>query len=201
MWHTCDMIHAYERRIIAGIPEILWYDTFICVTWLICICDIRVTWFMHMSEESLQESLRYCDMTHSFVWHDSFVSVTYVWHDSCIRARNHWRDPWDSIIRWDSFICGTWTIYMHDVTNLCIRHTHDMTHTYEQEIGGIIPEILWCDTFIRVTWLICICDIYVTRLVHTCDMSHSYIQPIAFGVSPQLNLQSQSHWSLFNATW
>ena len=28
-----------------------------------------------------------------------------------------------------------------------------------------------------------------------------YIQPIAFGVSFNLNLQSQSHWSLFNGTW
>ena len=27
-----------------------------------------------------------------------------------------------------------------------------------------------------------------------------YIQPIAFGVSFNLNLQSQSHWSLFNGT-
>jgi len=27
------------------------------------------------------------------------------------------------------------------------------------------------------------------------------VQPIAFGVSPQLNLQFQSHWSLFNGTW
>ena len=27
------------------------------------------------------------------------------------------------------------------------------------------------------------------------------MQPIAFGVSFNLNLQSQSHWSLFNGTW
>ena len=27
------------------------------------------------------------------------------------------------------------------------------------------------------------------------------VQPIAFGVSLNLNLQSQSPWSLFNGTW
>jgi len=27
------------------------------------------------------------------------------------------------------------------------------------------------------------------------------VQFIAFGVSSHLNLQSQSHWSLFNGTW
>ena len=40
----------------------------------------------------------------------------------------------------------------------------------------------------------------------SCLMSHFsrlifHIQPIAFGVSCNLNLQSQSHWSLFNGTW
>ena len=39
----------------------LWHDQFICVTWLI-----------HM-----------CDMTHSYVWHDSFSGAgCHVWHDS-----------------------------------------------------------------------------------------------------------------------
>ena len=28
-----------------------------------------------------------------------------------------------------------------------------------------------------------------------------YLQPLAFGVSFILNLQSQSHWSLFDGTW
>ena len=30
---------------------------------------------------------------------------------------------------------------------------------------------------------------------------HIYTQPIAFSVSCNLILQSQSHWSLFNGTW
>jgi len=35
----------------------------------------------------------------------------------------------------------------------------------------------------------------------TVCVSHSHVQPIAFGVSFNFNLQSQSHWSLFNQTW
>jgi len=30
---------------------------------------------------------------------------------------------------------------------------------------------------------------------------YTYIKPIIFGVSRNLNLQFQSHWSLFNGTW
>ena len=55
----------------------VWHDSFMCVTWLIDVCDtthscvwhdsfvahafICVTWLIHT-----------CDMTHSYVWHDSF---------------------------------------------------------------------------------------------------------------------------------
>jgi len=39
----------------------VWHDSFICVTWLI-----------HM-----------CDMTHSYVWHDSFICVTWFIHRWC----------------------------------------------------------------------------------------------------------------------
>jgi len=33
------------------------------------------------------------------------------------------------------------------------------------------------------------------------DLTSNMVQPIAFGVSFNFNLQSQSHWSLFNGTW
>jgi len=39
------------------------------------------------------------------------------------------------------------------------------------------------------------------RLAVARNAEISNIQPIAFGVSFNLNLQSQSDWSLFNETW
>ena len=47
--HMCDMTHTY-----------VCHDAFICVTWLIHICDMT-TWRTHV-----------CDMTHAYVWHDAF---------------------------------------------------------------------------------------------------------------------------------
>jgi len=65
--------------------------------------------------------IRMCDLTHSYVWQDSFVSVTwlirmcdmtyvcmhmcdviglYVWHDSV------------TCVLCDAFICGTWLIHV-----------------------------------------------------------------------------------------
>jgi len=48
----------------------VWHDSFICVTWLI-----------HM-----------CDVTHSYVWHDSFTYVTYAKWPTWL-GRSHPR-PW-----------------------------------------------------------------------------------------------------------
>ena len=78
------MLRVY--RIIVRSHLHVWHDSFICVTWLI-----------HM-----------CDMTHSYVWHDSFIRVTwlihmcdmtrsYVWYDSFIRVTSH-----------HSFMCVAW---------------------------------------------------------------------------------------------
>ena len=117
----CDMTHSYA-----------WYDSFICLTWHIYICDIpllgyvawpRVTWLTHT-----------CDTTHSFVWHDVFISAVC----PCL-------DVWHDHVRRDSLICVTWLINLRDMTHLyllhvtwCVvwlsvtwlTHTRDMTHSF-----------------------------------------------------------------------
>jgi len=53
-----------------------------------CICmHLYVTQLIHI-----------CDITHSYVWHGSFICVPYMWHDSCI--------------------CVTWLIRMCDTTHI-----------------------------------------------------------------------------------
>ena len=88
-----------------------------------------------------------CDMTHSYVRHDSFIRVTWLMH-TC--------DMTHSYVWHDSFICVTWLI-----------HTCDMTHSYVWHDSFIC--VTWlihtCDmsqSFTCVTWLI-----------HMCGMTHS----------------------------
>jgi hypothetical protein len=70
--------------------------------------------------------------------------------------------------------------HVHDVLTRRIR-TRDTTPSYVQHV-----HMLWHLAFVCATRLIQICNI---------------IQPNAIGVSLNLNLQSQSHWSLFYGTW
>jgi len=70
----------------------IWRDAFICVTWLIHICD----------------------GTHSNVWHDSFLSV--IWLICiCVTWCNHICDMTDSFVWHDSLICMTCLIYLCDM--------------------------------------------------------------------------------------
>jgi len=84
-------------------PAYVWLYSFICVTWLI-----------HM-----------CDMTHSYVRHDSFACAT------------------QSYMRHDFFIYTTWHVHMYIHIHMCCavstaqmhthKHTHTHTHTHTHE--------------------------------------------------------------------
>jgi len=154
--HMCDMTHSDER---------VCHDTFICVTWLIRVCDMthsyvrRVsTSYMCQKHTHTNESCHtyervmfvtpmHCDVTHSYVWHDAFLSViwlmSHIWMSHVIHINESCHTyEWAMLHIWISLLSVTWLIYM------C-----DMTHSY-----------VWHDSFICVTWRI-----------HMCDMTNSYV--------------------------
>jgi len=74
----------------------VWHDSFICVTWLIPMCDMTHSYVWHDAIICVTWRIHMCEMTHSYVWHDSIICVTwrihmcdmshsYVWHDFCTR--------------------------------------------------------------------------------------------------------------------
>jgi len=108
-----------------------------------------------------------CDMTHSYVWHDSFICVTWLIHMCDMTHSSVWHD---------SFICVTWLhllLSRRTWPATWLIHMCDITHAY-----------VWHHSFICVTWLIRMCGmthlyvwqnacICVTWLIHMCDMTHS----------------------------
>ena len=98
------------------------HDSFICATWLIvahmnesCRTYEWVMSHIWMSHEwyalirQISNTLTHdvinlihmCDMTQSYVWHDSFICVTW---------RIHMCDMTHSYVWHDSFICATWNL-------------------------------------------------------------------------------------------
>jgi len=141
----------------------VWHDSFICVTWLIHMCDMTHSYVVHDSficndEINLHHT---CDMTHSYMWHDAFISET--------RPMSMWDRT--------HLYAGTWLVHLYvarhsffcdDETNL--HHTPDMSHLY---VGH--------DSFI--------CGIWHT---HTRDMTHVFV--IKTGLFYQYNTALYPLW-------
>jgi len=127
----------------------------------------RATWLIHM-----------CDMTHSYVWHDSFICVTrlihicdvthsYVWLvHACanlILDRLFERTTWlidvccmtHSYVWRDFFMCVTWFLHMYDMTHSCVWRVI-CVHVRIWYSSACLEE--QHDSFTRVTWLIQLCD-------------------------------------------
>jgi len=142
------------------------------VTWLIYMCTkshthmchdslIHVTWRIHMCDmthRAPHTHRRIChtflwwtvvpvlrDMTHSCVWHDSWICVPCLMH---ICAMIH------SYVCHESFICVKWLVHMCDMTHLYVWHDWFICVTWLIHICDVTHSHVWRDSFICVTWLI-----------------------------------------------
>jgi len=125
----------------------------------VVLADVRWHTHDHRSKRGAHVLVQMCDMTHSYVWHDSCICVTSV--IECVTWLTHVCDTPDSSVWHASSICDmphlsvTWLVRMCDMHHSYVRH----------------------DSFIRVTWLIHMCDMthsYVRHDSFMCDMHHSY---------------------------
>jgi len=118
-------LHSHDQ-----LPVVLllcvWHDSFIWVTWLVCICDM-----MHSCVCHKQLLIHMCGMTHLDVWLDSFTYVTWLIH-MCDMTHSHvWHD---------SSICVTWLI-----------HDSEMTHLNERRDSFIyVPWLMWSSYILRL---------------------------------------------------
>jgi len=104
------------------------------VTWLIHTCDVTHSYMWHDSIICVKWLIHICDMTHSYVWCDSFIYGTRLnricnMTHCCVGTMSL-----SSLRPLKMAVCVTWLIRMYD-----------MTHLYQ-----------WHDSFMCVTWLIAV---------------------------------------------
>ena len=133
-----------------------------------------------------------CDMTYSYVWHDSIICVTWLTHvcdmtHSCVQIYISWTTKeqpvllkcWHVIVQHDSLICVTWLIHIWDLTHSCVWHdslmcvasffiNHQTAIRFSRQLTSHMCDMnhvrVWHDSPTCVTWL-----------THMCDMTHPYV--------------------------
>jgi len=129
---------------------------FIFVTWLVHMCDMTRSYVWHDSFICVTWLIRMCDMTHSYIWHDSIICATWLSH-VCDMTQSH--------VCHDSCICYMWHIHKrqsHSDTFICVSTCVSFTYI-----------CVWHDSSMPVTWLT---EIHMTHL-HTsvCDMTDAHM--------------------------
>jgi len=134
-------------------------------------------------------------MTRSYVWHDSFICVTWLFHMFiCVRSATwcmsmcdssrsaamlidaHWLPH--SYVWHDSFICVIWLVHMCDIPHEHAWHGSFICVTWLVQMCVMTHSHMWHDSFVDVchdsftyvTWLVRRC---VSWLIHICDMTRA----------------------------
>ena len=119
-------------------------------------------------------------MTHSYVWHDSFVCVTWL-----IRMC----DVTHSYVRHDSFVCVTWLIRMCDMNDFYTRHKREGTviRLAAQQNRDPFSYMACHDSFVRVTLLmhplvrlqfVALCAVTDSHMRHDSFLSLTWLIPV-----------------------
>jgi len=116
-----------------------------------------------------------CYMTHSYVWHDLFICVTWLIH-ICDMTHSYVSQDWFICVTWlNSFVCVTWPMRMCDMFSFIYVYVTCSSSWYVY----VTYIIHICDIYVTYSWyvyvfVICICHIYHSYmwhvLIHICDM-------------------------------
>jgi len=148
----------------------VWHDSFMCVTWLIYVCDMTHLRVWHDSFTCVAWLIYVCGMTHLCVWHDSFMCVAWLIYVCDMTHLCVWHD---------SFMCVAWLIYVCGMT-----HCHEYIFMYMYMY--MYARVIMCDVRVMyacVTWHIPVSVCVSIRIciaiyicIFTCDWCVMYVR-------------------------
>jgi len=155
------------------------HDSFICVTWLIYLCDmlhpfegrdspIWGTWLTHLRDVTQYNVGPCCRSGMCAIWL-THVCVTWLIH-VCGMAH--------SCVWHGSFMCVAWLDYMCDMTHSCVTHLCcDMTNSSDlhDSVTCVTRPLHMCGITLSYAWHdSCLCATY---LCHLWDMTQCNVRP------------------------
>jgi len=184
-WHSAKETYTLKEPTNCSHPIAAGRVTRMCVTWLIHVHDMTHSYVWHDSFICVTWLIHMCDMTHSYVWHDLLACVAWLLHECDTTLSRVWHD---SFHVWrDSFMCVTWLIHMCNKTHSNVWHdlficTNESCHTYEVH------------TRARGKWKIE--AVYIScQAYHTYEwvMSHIWMSHVTHGMSHVTHIDASCH--------
>ena len=139
------------------------HDSFICVTWLVDMCDMTRSYVCHDPFICLKWLVHMCDMTHPYVWNDSFICVTKL-ICMCDMTRSFQRTEtlsyeWNYLSFYLFLVCETNHFLCRHFGNdfvfkdLCLRTcVWGLVFKDLRSLVNMTHSHVWPDPFICVTW-------------------------------------------------
>jgi len=125
---------------------------FICETWQRHDWDMIDFWYLSTSAQRprcVTWLISMCDMTHSYVWRDSFTRETRNLHNWDVTYFTYLSTSAQSgsAVRHDSFLCATWPIPMCDMTHSNVWHDLFLCVTWPNHMCDMTHSYVWRDSF------------------------------------------------------
>jgi len=122
-----------------------------------------------------------CDMTHSYIRHDSFICAT--WSFVCATWLIHMCEMIHSCMRHGLCVCATWLIYMCDMAYSYVRHdsihmcnvAHNSSHTLHE--GSSMSQI-WIIPVAQIKKSLYTYDHLCVwhEIIHVCDINDTSVK-------------------------
>jgi len=172
----CTSLFEYLRRFSRPL-NVSWNAL---VSWIYRL-NVSVSSTIHSTNHSTEETDTFND-TCNGLWLYVSVSGVYGWVYPSLEQYIQRKRRIHSMIHSTVYGC------MYSSLQCIVECVSIFNETFHEPFNGR-------DGYIQrhMQWFVVVCPRLWSVSLH--------VQPIAFGVSFHLNLQSQSHWSLFNGTW
>jgi len=161
--HLCAYLHYLYTSIIMTFSHV-WRALFICVTWLIHMCDMTHSYVRHDSFISATWLIHMCDITHLYMWHYSHARTLLLSEPNALGI-----SVFVHVCGVNTFMCigNIWHVCWHTLNSACwVNPIHEVC------VWLHVSENIYVHRYKCIYMHMCV---YMYMHIHLCIHIQSYM--------------------------